>query len=191
MKFDDLPFEEWTRYPFKLAWGEGDKDQEREFFTNKGLMYKLWSSQYVIKDLYVSNGEYHKWDYADRSKSIASLDSGFINKEISPALVDLIWKGNFCVGYITTIGKKIDIIPDAFYKKILEQSIATGYLYMDFCSKNICENGGVYSLIDYDTPLTRLSTLNLDFERKSGVLRKHIDLRYRRDVLELAQRGRE
>jgi len=185
MKFDDLPVKQWEKYPFKLAWGTGDPNQERQFYVDDHYIYKLWSPRYSVKDMYITGNKYSKWDYGNRPKSIASIDIGFMNRNIASALVDLIWQGEQCVGYVTEKRNKVTKIPQNFYEQVLKQSLKTGYFYVDFCTKNVCEINGVYSLIDYDTPLTELASLNYDFEVKSGVFRNHVDVRYRDKIMSL------
>lgn len=172
--------DEWVRFPFKLAWGEGNPNQEREFYVYENKFYKLWGKNYTIKDLYISNGKYIGWRYSSDKKGIAAIDIGFMCDDIAPGFVDLIWDqdGN-CRGYIMLKGDPIEFIPDEFYKKICNISLMKGFLHTDLTPKNIAIFDGVPGLIDFDTPLTKISALDISFETSNGVLRNHIDPRYR------------
>jgi len=188
MLFSDIDFDKLEKCEWKLAWGEGDPTLERFFFRHDGMIYKLWGERYNVKDYVAINGEYVRHNYRDANSGIAAIDLGFIDSKTCPALLDLIWDADgVCRGYVMTEGKSLSSvgeISNEFVDLICSRSLSTGFLSTDFAPKNIIRVEQGLSLIDIDTVVTRLDSLDLEFETSRGSLRAHVIPEYKRFILD-------
>ena len=188
MLFSDIDFDKLEKCEWKLAWGEGDPTLERFFFRHDGMIYKQLGERYNVNDYVAKNGEYVRHNYRDSASGIAAIDLGFIDSKTCPALLDLIWDADgVCRGYVMTEGKSLSSvgeISNEFVDLICSRSLSTGFLSTDFAPKNIIRVEQGLSLIDIDTVVTRLDSLDLEFETSKGSLRSHVVPEYKRFILD-------
>lgn len=186
MLLSDIDFDKLEKCEWKLAWGEGDPTLERFFFRHGGMIYKLWGKRYNVKDYIAVNGEYVRHSYRDAASGIAAIDLGFVDSQTCPALIDLIWDTEeVCRGYVMTEGmslSSVSEITEDFFDLICSRSLSTGFLSTDFAPKNIIRVEQGLSLIDLDTVVTRLDSLDLEFETSKGSLRAHVVPEYKRFI---------
>jgi hypothetical protein len=190
-----LDIDRLERVEVPLNWGQGDVDSERFFYRDDRFIYKLWSGLYTVKDLIIDGGQYIQHPYANKFSGIAAIDLGFVNRRTCSAFVDTIWSDetySVCIGYVTKIGVPLvdaGQISEEFFNEICQCSLDTGYFHSDFKPENIIELNGHLSLIDFDTVLSRGSSLQLEFEEINGSLRQHVFQPYRDFIIRNLEGG--
>jgi hypothetical protein len=183
----DIQWELLERLDIELLWGEGNSELDREFYKQDNLIYKLWGSSYIVKDMVIVSGQYIKHSYSSEKNGIAAIDIGFVNQETCPGLVDLIWDNGICRGYVMIYGEALerdDQITPEFLDLIIRVSAKCGFVHSDFSPKNIARINGRLSLIDLDTVMSKISSMDMKFDLLNGSLRPHVVSQYRVFVLD-------
>jgi hypothetical protein len=178
MLISEIDFNELTDRTSPSRWGANTKLDRRQY-QDSAFIYKAWGADYLTSGLYTSGDQ-----WCTHKKALSKphgFEVGLFVPQISSAFVDFIVDENDVVrGYITKIGTPpVRGVPDVFVEDVFNACVACGWLFCDFCYNNIVEVDGTFSLIDFDTHLTELACLDLDFEKKSGALREHVDSRFR------------
>jgi hypothetical protein len=163
-------------------WGAGQWDDRRLFFESKrAFWYKIWSNKYIRELKHVRHGKYEL--VQQDNNSLPGFDLGIFDSSIASAFVDFVWDDvGDLRGYVTRDGAcppERNVagggVPSSFAKLCFDRMIATGWISTDFCAANVAIVDGKPSLIDFDTALTDVSALDMDFERENGSLRPHVD----------------
>lgn len=143
--------------------------------------FKLWNSAYKANyNVYSVGKEFIPFD----GNQLHCQAVGFLDHELSSAFIDNVYHNDELIGYVSKKGSHIDeyLAPNGSYRsdfidfmiKICMRARFTGWIPSDICHNNVVSVNGTFSLIDYNSHLTKLDSMDYDFELKHGVLRDHI-----------------
>lgn len=183
MLYENINWTKLEELNIEQSWGQGNDKLDRHFFKDDQYFYKVWSRDYVVKNLIIDGGEFVQHRFRNETSGIAAIDLGLITGATCCALVDVLWdEVGACRGYITKIGIPLterSQIPTNFLKLICDVSTKSGFAFSDFALKNMVMIDGQCSLIDIDAVPSRISNMDLDFDLQNGALRPHVDADYR------------
>jgi hypothetical protein len=149
-------------------------------YRDERYYYKVWKEEYLTAIGAISKGA---WIPARESSILPGFDCGFYSPENSAALVGFIYSDTVLRGYVTKVGQPLSIYDhnkvekpelSAFLYKAWLRALSVGWLPCDICFNNLIQVDGVISFIDFDTELTDMAALDLEYEARLGALRLHV-----------------
>lgn len=153
-------------------WG-ANTPRDRKLYRDTRFWYKLWGPDFLRSSPYVVGSKFIK--LGPLAKKPQGFDVGLYTQETAAAFVEFISdEGGTVLGYVTKRGDHSKVVTDDFILKVFEACRTSGWLYSDFCFNNVISVDGQLSLIDFDTHLSKMDCLDLEFEREKGGLRPHV-----------------
>ena len=172
MQLSEINFGNLKNCTPENRWGAGTT-RDRFLYCDAEFWYKTWGEGYLSQSPYGAAGELRK--HRSLLQKPHGFEVGLFVPEISAAFQGFIYDENNNVrGYITKAGAQPKRISENFIEAVYQACINCGWAYADFCFNNVIETEGQLSLIDFDTHLSEISTMDIGFEEKNGALRPHI-----------------
>lgn len=171
----------------------------RRVYDTGELIVKLWPVDWRGWNLVVDGNRRRRF-HRERDGAATRLPGdalGIYDARTTPAFADYVYADTGeLVGYATRRGivvnrEEMDSAADcvALVDLLIERSLATGHILRDVHAGNIIRlPDGRVSLIDLETPLARLATLDLNHEVETGALRRGTSQRYRQFIFDLVDR---
>jgi hypothetical protein len=165
----------------------------RKIFRDDNFYYKVWPAESrVCRTVYVAGQPIIiSLSGGDGREYLPGFLCGLYDDAIVPGFVDNIYSKGRLVGYITQAGEVLDAnMADkeeclAFLKDVIQRSIQSRHIIRDLHPGNVIRlPSGRLSLIDLETPLAHLDSLDLNLETQSGALRRGTFLHYRQFILD-------
>lgn len=180
MKIGELSFDSLTNISASNRW-VGDAHTDRRIYTDGVLIYKLWSRLYIEGQTFVQGDVYLP---VSKPTCLHGFDVNFYREDIAAAFKEFIEdEDGYILGYITSVGMPILRFDDidgiylkdieSFLERVWDRCLETDWIPSDICIKNMVKCGDQISLIDYDTHFSRVSQLDVQFEKLEGCLRMH------------------
>lgn len=177
MLLNEIRFEDLEDRTPANSWGRGT-DRERSIYYGDHKWYKIWGPKYLsltpaaVGDAFIG---------VHGLKNLHGYEVGLYNPTNSGALVDFIRdEQNKLRGYITRSGDvSSGPLPKLFVENVFSTGLSCGWLYSDLCNSNVIFVDGTPSLIDLDTHLVNVAQFDVEFEKKNGSLRDHVDPYFR------------
>ena len=166
----------------------------RTIYKDSGLFYKIWKvSSTVHRKIFIDGlpVEVSNKNSDDQEVLLGYL-CGLFDHTTCPAFVDHIYELGRLAGYITRAGTPVTPAEletkdgAEFVRAIIDRSMHAGFILRDLHAGNVVRLGdGRLSLIDLETPLSHLYSLDMDAEITSGALRRGICSVYRKSILDV------
>lgn len=182
MRLSEIDFRSLEEVSSLNRWGAGSS-RDRRIYRNGDRWYKVWGEHYLDASVYASAGQFHS--HVPRLRRPHGFELGLFTQSNSPAfLCDLYDDFGNVRGYVTRAGSRVSssTLSDSFVDMFFQQCLDLGWIYSDFCFKNLVQVDEGVSLIDFDTHLTKVATVDAEFERLKGALRPHVEERFRNRV---------
>lgn len=183
MRLEALDLDKLENCTSNNRWGAGG-ERDRHLYRDDRYWYKIWGPRFLELSPYVEDGKFFK--HKIPLKKPHGFEVGLFTREISSAFECFLYDENEVVrGYITKAGKKTSDIGSGFIDAVFRACVGCGWIYGDFCYNNVVEIDGNLSLIDFDTDLTKLDMLDVEFEKTKGALRSHVFSEFREMIMSL------
>jgi hypothetical protein len=195
VEISTLPISTFNKFPYassatKRAAEQG-RDLGRTIYTDSNKFYKIWKTSSSVHRMIFVDGKPIEVNNknADGQEVLLGLLCGLFDEKTCPALVDHIHQSGRLVGYITRAGAPVTPAEletgdgVEFINGITDRSLRSGFVLRDLHAGNVVRlDDGRLSLIDLETPLSHLYSLDIDAEITSGALRRGICAAYRRAI---------
>lgn len=197
-QLEDLPLESMERVHYVSAATKRanrmGRELARKLYCDDSYYYKVWSETYQVHRIVYAHGQPVLVN-TDRNNAeqLLGIQCRLYNNDTCPALVGHIYSrsGNLR-GYVCHKGSVVEKqdmgspkILD-FIKRLISASFDADHILRDIHNGNLIYlPDGRVSLIDFETPLAHIYTLDLNEEVQSGSLRRGNAPLYRRFVLDL------
>jgi len=169
-------------------WG-ADTHRDRFLYRDEKFYYKIWGDNYIATTCAAVGSSFKG---VKGLRNIHGFEVGLYVPEVSKALVDFITdEGGRIRGYVTHRGTHPSEVPESFVDALFESSVKSGWVYSDLKPQNLVVFNGTCSLIDFDTHLSCLQLLDIEFEKEHGCLRAFTSPLYRAKILEFLGRSTE
>ena len=165
----------------------------RQIYKDSQYAYKIWSRGSRGHRVAFVAGEAVFCDNrgAAGEEQLLGFLCGMYDDKICPAFVENIYSRGRLRGYRTRLGEPLSKANSAdqnvrdFIEEMINASLRSGYVYRDLHPGNLIRLGdGRISLIDLETPIAELRSLDLNLEIQNGSLRRGIFLKYRQFILD-------
>jgi hypothetical protein len=171
----------------------------RRVYDGGDCIIKLWPADWLGWNVVVDGAGRRRFRGAGDSapKVLPGTTLGIYDARFVPAFGEYIYTDDGdLVGYTTRKGmvvEKADVdgAPDCItlVDDLIVRSISSGYILRDLHAGNLIRlPDGRLSLIDLETPLARLDTLDLNNEVANGALRRGTSQRYRQFIFDYMDR---
>jgi hypothetical protein len=170
----------------------------RKIYEGKDLIYKIWPRyNKTWRRIYVGSSPIllHNPRSSSGQFALPGFLAGLYDRETAPGFVDYIYSGKRLVGYVTLKGAPIE--PDdidsaecsTLIDRVIERTVKHRHVLRDLYHANIVRlPDGRLSLIDLETPISHLDTLDLNAEIEGGALRRGTASRYRKFLVDFFDR---
>lgn len=169
------------------------KDLARKIYDGGDYYYKIWPKESKVHKIVFVDGQPSVVSNVadDGSEKLLGFIVKLYNDNVCPAFVKHIYDGDKLVGYATRVGSVLsedDLSSEdlsVFVDQVIKFSIQSRHILRDLHLKNLIRlPDGRISLIDLETPLAHLDSVDLVEESLSGSLRRGILPQYKRFVLD-------
>jgi hypothetical protein len=198
MRLEDINLKALREVPYdsaakRRAQARGG-ELSRKVYEDKDLVYKIWpKSAKPWRTIYVGGVATLLTSPVgpDGKLALPGFTAGLYDSITVPAFVDYIYSGKHLVGYATQKGIPLTAEEAdsaeclALVDRIIERTIKHRHVLRDLYYANIIRlPNGKLSLIDLETQIAHLDTLDLNAELETGALRRITAKRYRQFLID-------
>lgn len=166
----------------------------RKIYRDEHYFYKVWPAESRVWRTVYKNGTPIVLDAnkdAQGQKQLPGFLYGLYDETIVPGFVSYIYSQQTLVGYITKAGEVLTPQDaeaaecQAFIGNVIKRSLLSRHILRDLHAGNVTRlANGQLSLIDLETPIAHLDSLDLNVEAQNGALRRGIFPKYRQFILD-------
>lgn len=198
MELKDIPFHRLKQIAYESAAvrraAQKGRELARRIFEEADVFHKVWpATSKVHRTVYVSGAPLVVESNVDAAgnEQLLGFLCGLYDKAICPGFIENIYSDGKLVGYSTRRGKPLTEKElkgadcASFVEYCIQRSLEARHVMRDLHVGNLVRlPDGRISLIDLETPISHLDTLDLNMEIQTGALRRGIIPAYRQFLLD-------